>query len=314
MGNYRLGLGYNDFYLAHHGIKGQKWGVRRFQNLDRTWTEAGKERYGRHGNDSVYGFGKKKKEEPSSSEEPKDFEAKKDKWGAARQIGWLLFDIATLNPVALAMDTVNIGKTIVANHKDDTVSKDIDKSEIDPKTGLHIKNHEYTEKEDLSAVNPLYGDWSNDSKNNCGLCTATYEMRRRGYNVKAKLDTQGTYDNQLSKWFKGAKFENVGDPSLKFNKPLFGDKTAKTYAESVIDDMKKYPEGSRGDIHVQWLAFGSGHSMFWEIQNGNLVIRDAQIAKTYDDPMKVLKKTTNVRVARIDNLDFYPDHVKEFCE
>lgn len=32
--------------LMHFGIKGQKWGVRRFQNEDRTWTAAGKERYG----------------------------------------------------------------------------------------------------------------------------------------------------------------------------------------------------------------------------------------------------------------------------
>ena len=31
--------------LYHHGIKGQKWGVRRFQNEDGTRTEAGKERY-----------------------------------------------------------------------------------------------------------------------------------------------------------------------------------------------------------------------------------------------------------------------------
>ena len=37
---------FSDDYLMHHGIKGQKWGVRRFQNEDRTWTEAGKERYG----------------------------------------------------------------------------------------------------------------------------------------------------------------------------------------------------------------------------------------------------------------------------
>lgn len=32
--------------LAHHGIKGQKWGIRRFQNRDGIWTSAGKERYG----------------------------------------------------------------------------------------------------------------------------------------------------------------------------------------------------------------------------------------------------------------------------
>ena len=36
-----------DDSLSHHGILGQKWGVRRFQNADGTWTEAGKKRYGR---------------------------------------------------------------------------------------------------------------------------------------------------------------------------------------------------------------------------------------------------------------------------
>ena len=33
--------------LYHHGIKGQKWGVRRFQNSDGSLTNAGKSRYGR---------------------------------------------------------------------------------------------------------------------------------------------------------------------------------------------------------------------------------------------------------------------------
>ena len=33
-----------DNYLMHHGIKGQKWGVRRFQNKDGSYTKAGKER------------------------------------------------------------------------------------------------------------------------------------------------------------------------------------------------------------------------------------------------------------------------------
>lgn len=30
--------------LTHHGIKGQRWGIRRFQNKDGTYTEAGKKR------------------------------------------------------------------------------------------------------------------------------------------------------------------------------------------------------------------------------------------------------------------------------
>lgn len=35
----------NDFRLYHHGVKGQKWGVRRYQNDDGTLTDAGKKRY-----------------------------------------------------------------------------------------------------------------------------------------------------------------------------------------------------------------------------------------------------------------------------
>lgn len=37
---------YDSNYLAHYGIKQQKWGYRRFQNEDGTLTEAGRARYG----------------------------------------------------------------------------------------------------------------------------------------------------------------------------------------------------------------------------------------------------------------------------
>lgn len=39
MGNYM-----NDDYLAHYGIKGMKWGVRRYQNKDGSLTAKGKKK------------------------------------------------------------------------------------------------------------------------------------------------------------------------------------------------------------------------------------------------------------------------------
>lgn len=33
-------------YISHHGIKGQKWGIRRYQNSDGSLTDEGRRRYG----------------------------------------------------------------------------------------------------------------------------------------------------------------------------------------------------------------------------------------------------------------------------
>ena len=40
-------------YISHHGILGQKWGVRRYQNEDGTLTDTGKKRYAKDSADLV---------------------------------------------------------------------------------------------------------------------------------------------------------------------------------------------------------------------------------------------------------------------
>ena len=43
---YVAGLPYSANDIYHHGIKGQKWGIRRFQNPDGSLTPEGRRRYG----------------------------------------------------------------------------------------------------------------------------------------------------------------------------------------------------------------------------------------------------------------------------
>ena len=45
--------------LYHHGIKGQRWGIRRFQNEDGSLTAEGKQRYGVNGDGQMSKEGKK---------------------------------------------------------------------------------------------------------------------------------------------------------------------------------------------------------------------------------------------------------------
>lgn len=50
-------------YLCHHGIKGQKWGLRRYQNPDGTLTDAGRKRYGFFGKHALKQIQNKNKKE-----------------------------------------------------------------------------------------------------------------------------------------------------------------------------------------------------------------------------------------------------------
>ena len=57
--------------LYHHGIKGQKWGVRRFENPDGTLTAAGKARYG-----TVENFQRAKKAHEKPKRTPEEYRSR----------------------------------------------------------------------------------------------------------------------------------------------------------------------------------------------------------------------------------------------
>jgi len=90
-------------YLYHHGILGQKWGVRRFQNKDGSYTSAGKKRYSS-------GFDAKK-----YKEERKKYlitEENKNKLGAslrARNDAWIIKrDLRRVDRAANRQDKIEL--------------------------------------------------------------------------------------------------------------------------------------------------------------------------------------------------------------
>lgn len=106
--------------LKHHGIKGQKWGVRRFQNEDRTWTEAGKERY----NDGPGGANSEKKESGGSAKTSSSAEKSKKELTpeelaeqAARRK-----EIAKKVAMGVGIAAAVVGTAVVAKYAGDRIS------------------------------------------------------------------------------------------------------------------------------------------------------------------------------------------------
>lgn len=335
--------------LYHYGIKGQKWGVRRYQNADMTWTAAGKERYGRKG--TLAKARAKKKEEEQNAEKgglidnykkrqiKKNFHItdeelskidvnnfdyskykpkheRNDISEAKKFIARVALD--TLVPgmqVYLPFDLYRGGQAISSSIRSKKYSNEREENPIDEKTGFHLKTKELTEKEDLKRVNPDFNDFNSNTKSNCVLCTMTCEMRRRGYDVTANKAGVGYFDDELKNFFKNYKTEHIS-VRTKEDGANYLDYTSKKYAKRTIEQIEKsQPEGSRGNLSVTWgnPVSGGGHSMFYEIKNGKLVIYDGQSGKIYDNPEKILQNCSSVDIGRLDNLKFDKNGIKECC-
>nr|DAO53502.1 MAG TPA: Papain fold toxin 1, glutamine deamidase [Caudoviricetes sp.] len=196
------------------------------------------------------------------------------------------------------------------------------------------KNKMFSADENQAATNPNYDPYDKDYSENCIKCTATYELRMRGYDVEAASRTKlpimfGNQTNaDLDNWYKDAKhYEIQEDGSVKdislTRKNKFFTAVSETYKYAKGDYKLSYsgkvlkesleknnPPNSRGNLNVVWDS-GGGHSMVYEINSkGKAIIRDAQtndIYKSDDDFDAVARTCGNISFTRTDNLELRKD-------
>lgn len=215
--------------------------------------------------------------------------------------------LATGNKVSLITKDVVRGleaaKSVKRNKEVEEVRS---KSKIDEKTGLHLKSKESSKLEDMAMVNPEYKNFDTNTKNNCMLCTTAYDLRRRGYEVSAKKASYGYQEADVVRWYKGGEVEecSIANDLSK--------QARRQHARNTIDYVKQQGDGARGNLMVYWTT-GGGHSMAYEIENGQVVIYDCQSNKTYKGSSveKLLSNTVYSECMRLDNLEVDWDYIKE---
>lgn len=104
---------------------------------------------------------------------------------------------------------------------------------------------------------------------NCAYCTLAYDFRKRGYDVEATAAstlTSNTYD-EIESWYEGGKFDKSTTVTRYHMNKMFN---------SSVDANGN----ARGQFCVMWNG-GGGHSMSYEVKNGEAIIRDCQTNKKY---------------------------------
>lgn len=265
--------------IEHHGVKGQKWGVRRYQNKDGTRTSAGKkqDKYTR----TV------RKAKSSNKAKTKNLEEYNVGLTSFTTKGGQQYTSGLTNGHDFDWQETFNGKPAAEWHEEFKESDEV-MERICPNRSLPMST--------ISKLNPGYGN--DGTTQNCAKVSATAELALHGYTFCAGRQTYPSTVDAEEFWFKGAQPVNYD-------------------SDSCEDSLRAYGPGTSGTISIRYPHGDSGHAMHWTNDlNGNFTVEDGQNSRIFSSVSEMASTygadlSAGFRTYRLDNCEPDWDHLAQ---
>lgn len=155
---------------------------------------------------------------------------------------------------------------------------------------------------DMKLVNPRKNGNVKGTYENCVGCSVAMDMRKRGYDVRARLSNQGLTSSEIVQIYDGGKLQKVDTTSWK-RKESFEDYMARAVNE-IGTSLESQGPNTRGLIAVGYEGGFGGHVMYWENnERGKATVYDGQNNKKNPNSVFAMCDPEAVYVMRTDNLE-----------